>query len=79
MCPLKCEGLNGRERILISSGDCFLKYVHKILDAKQVAVLVVAFNPFAHVIDLDVWRQLSGLAKIDHPDAGHAGVVHEQE
>ena len=57
----------------------FAKNVYNVLDARKVAVLVVADLPGGAVVDLGELRQNEGLGEVDQPHVGVILVVNKQQ
>ena len=57
-----------------------LEQADHVVQAPEVAVLAIAFNPGQPVAERLVVREGHGLAEVNHPDLGQAGVVvHKEE
>lgn len=64
---------------LLSSGQCRPNGMGQVLQANQVAVLVASGGPGHVVAKAGVGWRWESLAKVDHPDAGMAFLVVEEE
>lgn len=81
LCP-RDEGSRGPRDgllILLSSGQSRPDGVGQVLQADQVAVLVASGGPGHIVAKVGVGWRWESLAEVDHPDAGVAFLVVEEE
>lgn len=70
------EGRRDGHRLLLQHGH---EYRDEVVDAYQVAVLVVADLPLGAVVDGDVLGQQDRLGEVDQPDVRAELVVDEEE